>query len=147
MEIQGKDLPELFRNAGFAVFDSITDLDHVACREAQTIELQAESLESLFMDWLRELLFRFATEYFIVKEVRQCKVQERSGDTIPNRSGSGHVPAKGQGAGWTLKAEVRGEKFDPARHEVKIEIKTPTYHMFKIEKHESGCRATVVFDV
>ena len=48
---------------------------------------------------------------------------------------------------WSLKAEVRGEKFDPQRHRVKIEIKTPTYHMFSIAQDDNGYKATVIFDV
>ena len=124
MEVSGRDLAELFRNACFAVFDNMLHLDRVVARESRHVELRSESLEGLFMDWLRELLFRFSTEYFIVSDVPALNLE-----------------------GNRLVAEIRGERFDPKRHRIKIEIKTPTYHMFRIEQRDDGCRATVVFDV
>jgi SHS2 domain-containing protein len=140
MEIFGRDLPELFQNACFAMFDSILDLSAVNPVVSRRIELRSATREELFLDWLRELLFRFSTDYFVVKDVTSMTLGT-SGDTIPNRGDSGHVPT------WSLVAEVRGEKFDPQRHQVKIEIKTPTYHLFSIAKDDAGYKATVIFDV
>lgn len=160
MEILGRDLPELFRNADFAIFDNILELSAVEPAESRRIELHSETLEELFLDWLRELLFRFSTEYFVVKEVANMKFAGGQGSGVGEQgcpddgspSGdnpksdlsdirAGHVPS------WSLVAEVRGEKFDPRRHQVKIEIKTPTYHMFSIAKDDTGYKATVIFDV
>lgn len=124
MEISGSDLPALFRNACFALFDNILNLEAVEPRTQETIDLKSETLEELFLDWLRELLFQFATQYFAVKEVNRIAL-----------------------SGTHLKAELKGERFDPARHRVKIEIKTPTYHMFRIEQGPDGCRARIIFDV
>ena len=125
MEIFGKELPELFANAGFAMFDNIVDLSLVEEKETRTIALKSQNLQELFMDWLRELLFIFATEYFVVKKVTKVEVKDNV----------------------LLTAELSGEKFDKSRHRVKIEIKTPTYHMYKIDKTEKGYQATVIFDV
>ena len=124
MEIFGKELPELFANAGFAMFDNIVDLSLVEKTETRTISLKSQNLQDLFMDWLRELLFIFATEYFVVKKVTKVDVKDN-----------------------VLTAELGGEKFDKSRHRIKIEIKTPTYHMYKIDKTEKGYKATVIFDV
>ncbi len=124
MEIYGKDLSALFANAAYAMFDNITDLRTVASSEKREVRLTADKLEDLFLDWLRELLFRFATEYFIIKKVKITTVDS-------NR----------------IEAEVGGERFDPDRHRIKIEIKIPTYHMFAIEKSKEGYKATVIFDV
>jgi SHS2 domain-containing protein len=150
MEIFGRDLPELFRNACFAIFDNILELSTVNPTESRRIELHSQTLEELFLDWLRELLFRFSTEYFVAKETTRIKLAATSGDSPKSdrsdiSDGSdiraGHVPS------WSLIAEVEGEKFDPERHQVKIEIKTPTYHMFSIAKDDKGYKATVIFDV
>jgi SHS2 domain-containing protein len=132
MEIFGRDLPDLFVNSCYAMFDNILDLSTVAAAESRRIELRSATREELFLDWLRELLFRFSTDYFVVKEVANIKLADGE---------------RGAECGWSLSAEVRGEKFDPARHQVKIEIKTPTYHMFSIIEDASGCKATVIFDV
>jgi SHS2 domain-containing protein len=124
MEILGKDLPELFANACFAIFDNILDLSLVEEKETKTIALRGSNLQDLFMDWLRELIFIFSTEYFVVKQISKINLEDN-----------------------TLTAELRGEKFDTSRHRIKIEIKTPTYHMYKIEETEKGYKATVIFDV
>jgi len=46
-----------------------------------------------------------------------------------------------------LKALLRGETYDPARHRIKQEIKAVTYHQAAVEKTAAGWRARVVFDV
>lgn len=124
VEVYGKDLAELFANGLFAIFDNILDLNSVEIKESRKIELSAKNTEDLFMDWLRELVFIFATEFFIAKEVKNIEIE-----------------------GNKLSAEIVGEKFDVNRHKIKIEIKTPTYHMYKIEKVKDGYKATVIFDV
>jgi SHS2 domain-containing protein len=141
VEIFGKDLPGLFSNACCAVFDNILDLSTVVAAESRRIELHSATREELFLDWLRELLFRFSTEYFVVKEVAKCEVR-----TVNCELSRPQSKACSQQE-WQLTAEVMGEKFDPARHQVKIEIKTPTYHMFSITQDGQGYGATVIFDV
>ena len=46
-----------------------------------------------------------------------------------------------------LTATLFGEEFDAERHGLKVEVKTPTYHEYRIEKTDSGYRATVILDV
>ena len=124
VEIYGKDLPGLFANGLFAIFDNILDLSTVEIKITKKIELSTQSTEDFLMDWLRELVFIFATEYFIAKQVNYIRIEDNK-----------------------LSAEISGEIFDTNRHKIKIEIKTPTYHMFKINKTEAGYTATVIFDV
>jgi len=124
VRIYGKDLAELFANGLFTIFDNILDLNKILIKETKKIEISSATLEELLIDWFRELLFIFATEYFVAKEVKNIKVENNK-----------------------LYAEIAGEKFDPKRHNIKIEIKTPTYHMFNIKKTNSGYIATVIFDV
>lgn len=124
VEIYGKDLPELFSNGLFTIFDNILDLSTVEIKETRKIELSSSTLDELLIDWFRELLFLFATEYFVAKELKQIKIENNK-----------------------LSAEIAGEIFDVKRHKIKIEIKTPTYHMFKIQKSDKGYIATVIFDV
>lgn len=124
VEIFGKTLAEFFSNAAFALFDNITDLKTVVSSKERGVRLKAEKLEDLFLDWLRELIFLFSTEFFIPKEIEINTVNDNQ-----------------------IEAKLRGERFDPNRHRIKIEIKTPTYHMYSIKKTDSGYKATVIFDV
>lgn len=122
-EIYGKDLRELFKNAAIAIFDSITELKEIEKSKRRKVEIRSETLEELFLDWLRELLFIFSTEFLIPRETKIITLKDRK-----------------------LEAELLGENFDPKRHRIKIEIKNPTYHMFYFKKTNKGYVARVIFD-
>ncbi len=124
--IYGKDLPELFVNAAQAIFDIMVDLNRVEEKTSEEVSLNSGSLEELFLDWLRELLFRFATRGLVC-----ARVEMQSLD--PERGG--------------LTARLYGESYQMEKHGLKIEIKTPTYHQFSLVSGEAGFVATVVFDV
>ncbi len=126
MEIYGQELKELFCNAAFMIFDVMLDLKKVREQGQYEISLQSADLSELFLDWLRELLFLFSTRSFVTRRVEISLLQSE--------------PA-------LLKAVVYGESYDPGRHGLKIEIKTPTYHQYQIERMQEGYRATVIFDV
>lgn len=122
VEIEGNTLEALFITAGRAIFETQIRGSVAADREI-TFELTAESLEDLFIEWCRELLYRFSVQGFIPQQY-DLKI-----------------------AGFQLKAVIKGGSFDPAKHAVKLEIKNPTYHRLKIEKLPDLYRATIVFDV
>ena len=46
----------------------------------------------------------------------------------------------------TLEARVSGEKLDPERHTIKLELKAPTYHELLIEESEGHWSVRVIFD-
>lgn len=125
-EIYGRDLKELFCNAAFMLFDVMVDLNRVSEDRQEEIALESTDLSELFLDWLRELLFLFSTRGFVTKRV-EIRILE------PERA--------------ALQAVVYGAGYEPDRHGLKIEIKTPTYHQYRLESLPEGCRATVIFDV
>ena len=125
VEIYGKTIEELFFNALYCVTDNLTDIEKVEIKMEKTIEVFGEDLEDLFMNFLRELIFIFSTEHFLAKSIKDLKIENDY---------------------TSLKGVLLGEKFDEKRHPIKIEIKTPTYHLFSIKKEETY-KATVIFDV
>jgi SHS2 domain-containing protein len=42
---------------------------------------------------------------------------------------------------------VRGERLDPARHQIFTEIKAVTFHGMRLERGEKGWEAQIIFDV
>jgi SHS2 domain-containing protein len=124
VEIYGADLAELFTNAATCLFDLILDLGKV--REIQSVPLSLESadLPELFLDWLRELLFLFSAHSLAVRRI--------------------HIDSVGP---TKIQATVFGEEFDAERHGQRVEVKTPTYHEYRIDKTDKGYRVTVIFDV
>ena len=124
VEIYGADLAGLFTNAGICLFDLMLDRGKVREITAVPVSLEAAALPELLLDWLRELLFLFSTRSLAVKRVEICSIE-------PTR----------------VNATVFGEEFDAKRHGLKVEVKTPTYHEYRIEKKKDGYRATVILDV
>jgi len=122
VEVNGTSLEELFINVGRAIFETQIS-GEVLLKKKKEIEITSESLEDLFIDWCRELLYNFAVHNFIPKNYEI---------SIEN---------------FSLKAKLSGETFNPKRHKVKIEIKNPTYHNLQISKTESNYQATIIFDV
>jgi SHS2 domain-containing protein len=120
--IYGKDIPELFENAAFAMFDMMADTEGVDLSEATQVEVEAPDLESLLVAWLNELLF-------ILEDRKLLPVVFK-------------VIFLGDGK---LVAEVKGQKAEKDR--VHTEIKAATYHDIAIEKTSKGCEVTIVFDV
>jgi len=42
---------------------------------------------------------------------------------------------------------MRGERFDAARHPLKVQVKAVTYHGLEVARDEGGWRARVIFDI
>ncbi len=122
IEVNGKTLEELFINIGKAVFETQIS-GKVEAKEKKKIELSSESIEDLFMDWCRELLYHFSVHGFIPQKY-EVSIRDTS-----------------------LTAHVTGDIFDQNKHTVRMEIKNPTYHNFSLKKTKEQYRATIIFDV
>jgi len=119
----GADLKQAFANAARALFSLITELDDVEEVLYRDIELTASDVESLLVDWLNELVYRFDTEGIIFKRFDIIQLEDT------------HLKARGY-----------GEKADSSRHKLKTGVKAATYHMLKVDKND-GCRVQVLFDI
>jgi SHS2 domain-containing protein len=122
IEVWGENLVELFTNIGKAIFETQIH-GRIKTTIKKTIVIHSESLQDLFIDWCRELLYTFSVSHFIPR------LYEIS---INNNS---------------LQAHLKGDIFDPKRHRVKLEIKNPTYHDLKLVAREGECYARIIFDV
>ncbi|KPK62262.1 hypothetical protein AMJ83_11320 [candidate division WOR_3 bacterium SM23_42] len=118
----GENASALFVNIGKAIFETQIQ-GKIMADKKQSIILKGESLEDLFIDWCRELLYNFSVHGFIPVDYEV---------SVENSS---------------IRAHLRGDVYDANRHRVKLEIKNPTYHNFVIEKRKKGLRARIIFDV
>ncbi len=118
----GRDLAEAFANAAVGMFGIITDLRSVREREARALEVQEADVEGLLFGWLNELLYVFDVDHLLFK---RCAIEAFDGQR--------------------LKATCYGERYDPARHKLKIGIKSATYHMLKVDRLKNEVQ--VIFDV
>ena len=122
--VSGKDASEAFGNAAYAMFDILVDIDKVEETDSLDLQASAENIEELLVAWLDELLYLYETERFICSRFSITDISDTS-----------------------LHASVFGEKIDLARHEIKTEIKSVTYHQLRVEKTNDGWEAQVLFDV
>lgn len=122
--VYGDDLKSLFENAGEAFFRLITDWRRVRNRVERKINLRAESLERLMVDWLSELLYLHEVENLLFKEFKIKSIHEDG-----------------------LEAMVRGEPFQEGIHVIKTEVKAVTYHQIEVKQKAGQWRARIILDL
>lgn len=122
-QAEAKTLEELFEECAKAVFDTQCDINKVEAKEKRTIELENEDPEDLLFDFLSELVYLKDSLYMLFSKF-QVKI-----------------------VGSELKADIYGEPIDPDKHDLKVDVKAVTMHMFKLERTKEGCKAIVVLDI
>ena len=122
--VRAPDLKELFARAAWGMFYLITDMDAVRLVDLDYVELWAPDLSALMVNWLSELNYRHVTEHRLFRQFELIQISEES-----------------------LVAVVRGEKIDPARHEIFTEIKAVTFHSMRIERGDRGWEAQIILDL
>jgi len=147
LEIEAPSLAALFAEAAAAFTDTLTVREEVRAVDEVRVELTADALDELMIEWLDELNFRFETEGLLVAEVaveiESRESRRESGWHLEKPSGD-----KGSPGGWHLSAVVRGEAYEPERHPVKVLIKAVTYHRLEVrETVGGGWFARVIFDL
>ena len=120
----GKDLPELFENAGRALSATLTDRRYLRGRVTREVSLTAGDREALLVDWLNHLLYLFDLDGFLGRDFQVESLNDER-----------------------LEARVTGESFDPARHPERTGVKAATFHQLSIVPVKDGWEATVVLDL
>jgi len=124
LKIRGSTAPELFENAGWAMFDILVNLRGVSCREQMELIVESEGWDELLADWLRKLLSQFNGYGYIFKTFKVEKIDK-----------------------FRLQATVCGEKLNLKKHRLKTEIKAVTYHGLQVKRDVRGWQAQVIFDI
>ena len=115
----------LYAAAVEALFDCLADRAAIREMDEREVAVSGADPADLLVNLLREALYLWSGEAFLVKH--------------------GRVEAAGP---RELRARLTGEAFDPARHRIKQEIKAVTYHQAEVRQDETGgWRARVIFDV
>jgi SHS2 domain-containing protein len=124
IEVYGGTIEQLFANASFALYDVMCDVRHVEKRAEREIHAEGSDWADLIVNFLREVLYLFNGEGWLVQSCRIDAIQP-----------------------YTVTAVVGGESFDPARHEVTTEIKAVTYHQAAVFATADGWEGRIVCDV
>lgn len=121
----GNTLSHCFAHAAKGMFDIITNESQVESVGEYHVDLSADNIEQLLVDWLSELLFLHSTQRLVFGEF-DVHVDEESP---------------------SLEAKVFGERYDDEKHGYGAEIKAVTYHMLDVEQTDEGYAAQVLFDI
>ncbi len=121
----GEHLEEVFAAAARAtVRVMVQDLAAIAPQVERRVELEARTLEYLLFDFLQEFIYYKDAEGLLL---------------LPSR-----VVLRG---GFRLEAQLRGEILDPQRHELLVDVKAVTMHLFSLNQVPEGWKAQVVLDI
>ncbi len=123
MEVRGKDLEELFTNAAHGLTRLVAEESEVEPESELELALEADTVEELLVDWLRELLFVNQTRGFILIRLKMAEVSRT-----------------------VLKARVLGRIRGPDEEPL-AEIKAVTYHGLSVQMDDRGYSVRIVFDI
>ena len=121
---QGDTLGELLEALAEALADIICPRGQVQPAQRRQIAVRAEDVEALAVDFLTEVLAMMQTAHFVVASV-----------VVRDANDSGAA------------AEVVGEPYDPARHELHAEVKGITYHQLHVARDGDHWTGRVILDI
>lgn len=146
LEIHGRDLPELFENGLFAVYDQIAQIEGFGARHELTLSVREPGLDEALRSLLSEALYRYDTEGFVA--VGGEVSVERRPSVEAGRTGEGGTgPAGPAIEEWSVRARLWGDNADRERHTLFHEVKAVTYHRLAVSETGRGWKATVLLDI
>ena len=124
LRLSGDSLAQVLADAGFALFDLLVDLTAVEAQESVTLEVEGLDNDDLMVNWMRELLYEYQASGFVLKEFEIREAGE-----------------------FFVRAEARGEKYDPDRHEEREAIGAVDERLSHLGKMGSQWTAQVGFEL
>ncbi len=125
-EAEGATPAALFEACALATTAVMADPATIAPALARRVALEAETLEALLYDWLAEIIWLKDAEGLLFS---RFAVAVEAGDRP------------------RLAATLWGEPLAAGRAALRADVKAVTYHLFAVERADSGWRARVVLDI
>lgn len=127
-EARGETAEGMFKAASEALLNvMVADMETVRPAEEVNILLESASMEMLLFDLLNELIY-YKDSGLLLLRIAEAVIDNPEGTC-------------------TLRAVARGERLDPARHPLVVDVKAVTLHRFLVEETAEGWRSLVVLDI
>ena len=161
LEVWGSNLPALFENALFALYDHLAKLEHFDAEQKKTITVSAPSNSEALRALLAEALYRFEIEGFVAIRAKIAVDPGAAGGATSavatETDGAAEEVNVGIGAGAPptpamhgarVTARLEGEIVDKSRHTLLTEVKGITYHQLEVKRTpKGGWVANLLLDV
>ena len=115
IEVKAKTLEEAFVVAGKSVVDTIIDLNNIQEIEEKNIKVKGRNLLNLLYNWLEEIVTITITDGFAIRNFSVSIKKNKECQII---------------------SKIYGEKLDLKKHNFKVEIKSPTFHLMEIKEDD-----------
>ena len=115
IEVRAKNLEEAFSVAGKSVVETIIDSNNIQKIEEKNIKVKGRTLLNLLYNWLEDIIIITITDGFAIKNFSVKIKKNKEYQIISN---------------------ISGEKLDIKKHNFKVEIKSPTFHLMEIEEND-----------
>lgn len=103
----GRTVEEAFENGARAMFSVMVNLEDVNPENEINIRVKAEDLNSLFIEWLNELLAQRDISEMVFSDFA-VRISDEDGEIF-------------------LSGKAKGEFLDTEKHEIRTEVKAATY--------------------
>ncbi len=124
IEVRAGSFAELAEAAARGMTEILVDPSGLSAQREERIVVQGEAGDLVLRAFLAELLYRFLSEGRAAAGV----VVEEAGPT-------------------RIVARIREDRIDPARHDVRTELKAVTYHGLEVRGAGTDWYAKVIFDI
>ena len=121
-EAYGANLKDVFSNSAEALFSMFCKLDQVEAKDERKIEVDADSLQDLMVNWLQALIAAVDIEGMFFSKFKITKITEKH-----------------------LTAFVYGEPVSTKKG--KTVVKAVTYHQYEFKKTKDGYMCRVSLDI
>jgi SHS2 domain-containing protein len=124
IEAYGPTIREAFEQAALGLMAVIADTETIDAVDEREVIIEAQDFENLLVRWLSEILYLYDGEDFLLKETKVESI-------APKR----------------LSARLLGEKYQAAKHTLKLDVKAITYHQLSIKSSNSVTTVRVFLDI
>lgn len=124
IEASGPTIREAFEQAALGLMAVIAEMAGLDAVEERRVVVEAQDYGNLLVRWLSEILYLYDGEDYLLKAANI--------ETIS--------PTK-------LTARLSGEKYQPEKHRLKLDVKAVTYHQLSVKTSDDTATVRVFFDI
>lgn len=127
-EASGKNLAEMLESAALALTNTmVKDLKRIETHQQIKLDLKAENAEKLLHNFLQELIYYKDAQVLLFGKFK--------------------IRITSLANGYRMQAICKGEKIDMKKHELLVDVKAVSWHMFSVQQEKDGWKAFVILDV